>query len=82
MSDSFTLKFEYKGVPHILYVETFHQQFKTVYKVVVAEQEIIFEPDEEGYVRAVATKPLHNQLQTIDLELLHHIAGLIVEQIN
>ena len=82
MSDSFTLKFEYKGVPHILYVETLHQQFKTVYKVVVAEQEIIFEPDEEGYVRAVASKPLHNQLQSIDLELLHHIAGLIVEQIN
>ncbi|RFS23028.1 hypothetical protein DVR12_11125 [Chitinophaga silvatica] len=82
MSDTFTLKFEFKGKPHILYVETLHQQFKTVYRVVVADQEITFEPDEEGYVRAVASKPLHDQLHTVDIELLHHIAGLIVNHIG
>ncbi|GEP91300.1 hypothetical protein SAMN05660909_03368 [Chitinophaga terrae (ex Kim and Jung 2007)] len=82
MSETFTLKFEYNGQPHILYVQTLHQQFKTVYQTVVADQEIIFEPDEEGFVRAVATKPLHNQIQKLDVGLVHHIASLIVDHLG
>ncbi|MBO9728999.1 MAG: hypothetical protein J7623_10235 [Chitinophaga sp.] len=82
MSDIFTLKFEYKGHPHIVEVQTAHQQFKTVYKVTIAEHEIVFEPDEEGFVRAVSSKPLHDHLNTVDIGLLHRVAELIVEHIR
>ncbi|WP_326995819.1 hypothetical protein [Chitinophaga sp. 212800010-3] len=82
MSDIFTLKFEYKGHPHILEVHTVHQQYKTVYKVVLEEHEITFEPDEEGYVRAVSSKPLHDHLNTVDVALLHHVAELIIQHIQ
>lgn len=82
MSDIITLKFEYKGHPHILEVETVSQQYKTVYKVVIAEHEVIFEPDEEGFVRAVSNKPMHDHLNQVDVGLLHHVAELIVERIS
>ncbi|WP_291911806.1 hypothetical protein [Chitinophaga sp. CB10] len=79
---NFTLKFEYKGQPHILEVRIAESSFKTVYKVDIAEQEITFEPDEEGYVRAVASHPLHDHAKQIDVELLHHVAELIISHIN
>ncbi|MDR6566008.1 MULTISPECIES: hypothetical protein [Chitinophaga] len=82
MSDFFTLKFEYKGHPHILDVQTAHQQFKTVYKVAIEEHEITFEPDEEGYVRAVSSKPMHDHLNPVDVGLLHHVAELIIQHIQ
>lgn len=79
---NFTLKFEYKGQPHILEVRTAESPFKTVYRVDIAEQEITFEPDEEGYVRAVSSKPLHDQVKQVDVELLHHVAEMIIAHIN
>ncbi|NLR59654.1 hypothetical protein HGH93_16190 [Chitinophaga polysaccharea] len=82
MSDIFTLKFEYKGHPHIVEVTTAHQQFKTVYKVVIQEHEITFEPDEEGYVRAVSSTPMHDHLHSLDVGLLHHVAELIIQHIR
>ncbi|MCW3462613.1 hypothetical protein [Chitinophaga nivalis] len=81
-TDTFTLKFEYKGQPHILEVHTAHQQFKTVYKVNIAEHEIVYEPDEEGYVRAVSSKPMHDQQRDVDVALLHHVAELIIQHIQ
>jgi hypothetical protein len=82
MSDIFTLKFEYKGHPHILEVRTAHQQYKTVYKVDIEEHEITFEPDEEGYVRAMTSKPMQDHLHAVDVELLHHVAELIIQHIQ
>ncbi|MFY0252868.1 hypothetical protein ACDQ55_02825 [Chitinophaga sp. 30R24] len=82
MSDVFTLKFEYKGQPHILEVHIMNQQYKTVFKVMIEEHEIIFEPDEEGYVRAVSSQPMHDHLKQIDIGLLHHVAELIVHHIQ
>ncbi|QJB34628.1 hypothetical protein HF324_26220 [Chitinophaga oryzae] len=81
-TDTFTLKFEYKGHPHILEVNTVHQTYKTVYKVVIEEHEISFEPDEEGYVRAVSDKPIHDHSHPVDVELLHHVAELIIHHIQ
>lgn len=82
MSDIFTLKFEYNGHPHILEVETARQQYKTVYKVSIEEHEITYEPDEEGFVRAISSKPMHDHLNAVDVGLLHHVAELIVEHIS
>ncbi|MGO4289295.1 hypothetical protein [Chitinophaga sp. RAB17] len=82
MSDIFTLKFEYKGHPHILEVQTAHQQYKTVYKVAIEEHEIVYEPDEEGFVRAISSKPMHDHLNAVDVGLLHRVAELIVEHIQ
>ncbi|NSL89212.1 hypothetical protein [Chitinophaga solisilvae] len=82
MSDIFTLKFEYKGHPHILEVKTMHQAYKTVYKVAIEEHEITYEPDEEGYVRAIADKPMHETTRPVDVALLHHVAELIIQHIS
>jgi hypothetical protein len=82
MSDNFTLKFEFKGKPHILDVHTAFQTYKTVYKVTIAEHEITYEPDEEGYVRAIADKPLNDHSHAVDVELLHHVAELIIQHIQ
>lgn len=82
MSDTFTLKFEYKGHPHIVEVQTAHQQYKTAYKVVLEQHEIVYEPDEEGFVRAISSKPMHDHLNTVDVGLLHHVAELIVQHIQ
>jgi hypothetical protein len=49
---------------------------------VIAEHEITFEPDEEGYVRAVSDKPMHDHSRPVDVELLHHVAELIIQHIN
>jgi hypothetical protein len=78
--DNFTLKFEYKGHPHILEVKTWDQQYKTVYKVIIQEHEITFEPDEEGYPRAIAD----NQAQAgnIDAGLLEDVAQRIAAYVN
>ncbi|HVI46734.1 MAG TPA: hypothetical protein VM802_17780 [Chitinophaga sp.] len=81
-ADTFTLKFEYKGHPHILDVHAVSSQYKTVYKVTVEEHEITFEPDEEGYVRAVKDNPLHEHSKSVDVALLHHVAELIVAHIQ
>ncbi|CAL1521288.1 hypothetical protein [Chitinophaga sp. MM2321] len=81
-ADIFTLKFEYKGHPHILEVHTGFQQYKTVYKVNIAEHEITYEPDEEGFVRAVSSKPMHDHTPNVDVELLHHVAELIIQHIQ
>ncbi len=79
---NFTLKFEYKGQPHILEVRTSELPFKTVYRVDIAEQEVTFEPDEEGYVRAVSSKPLHDSPKQVDVNLLHKVAELIISHVN
>lgn len=81
-TDNFTLKFEYKGHPHILEVQTWHQAYKTVYKVTIGEHDITFEPDEEGFVRAIAMNPLHNASVAPDPALLHHVAELIITHIS
>ncbi|WP_143309618.1 hypothetical protein [Chitinophaga vietnamensis] len=81
-SANFTLKFEYKGQPHILEVRAAEQQYKTVYKVDIQEQEITFEPDEEGFVRAVSSKPVHDHAKYVDVNLLHHVAELIIQHIR
>lgn len=78
--DNFTLKFEYKGHPHILDVQTWDQQYKTVYKVMIQEHEITFEPDEEGYPRAIADH--HARAGNIDTGLLEDVAQRIAAHVN
>lgn len=78
--DNFLLKFEYKGHPHILEVKTWDQQYKTVYKVIIQEHEITFEPDEEGYPRAIADN--HAQAGSIDAGLLEEVAQRIAAHVN
>lgn len=73
--DNFMLKFVYKGKPHILEVRPWYQQYKAIYKVVVEGQEITFEQDEEGSLRALGTSPIHGTTpHAIDAGLLQHIA--------
>ncbi|HEU4555591.1 MAG TPA: hypothetical protein VFS25_22285 [Chitinophaga sp.] len=78
--DNFTLKFEYKEHPHILEVKPWQQQYKTVYRVTIQEHEIIFEPDEEGFPRAVADN--HAHAWDIDAGLLADVARRIAAHIN
>jgi hypothetical protein len=53
-----------------------------VYKVAIEEHEIVYEPDEEGFVRAISSKPMHDHLNPVDVGLLHRVAELIVEHIQ
>jgi hypothetical protein len=73
--DNFMLKFVYKGKPHILEVRPWHQQYRAVYKVVVEGQDVTFEQDEEGSLRAFGMAPVHGApSHTIDAGLLQQIA--------
>lgn len=74
--DNFLLKLVHKGKPHILEIRTWYQQYKAVYKVVVEGQEITFEQDEEGNLRALGAAPVHGTTpHTIDTGLLQQIAA-------
>jgi hypothetical protein len=76
--ENFILKFEYQEKPHILEVRPWVQQYKVAYKVTVENQEVTFEEDEEGRLRAIADAGAHQ----IDRGLLQDIANRIEDTVN
>jgi hypothetical protein len=78
--DTFILKFEYAGKPHILEVEYWTRHYKIVYKVVVEECEIVFEDDEEGTLRAIVNQDNCNH--KLEPGLVEDIARRIEEAAN
>ncbi len=66
--------------PHILEVRPHLQQYKATFKVTVEQHEIIFEEDEEGYLRAIGNA--HDHMSDMEPGLLEEIARRIVEAVN
>jgi hypothetical protein len=80
--ENFVLKFQYKERPHILEVRPWIQQYKAVYRVVIEGRDIVFEPDEEGQLRAVADSGSGARQGALDHGLLETVAKEIEEHVS
>ena len=79
MTEPFQLSVNYKGSQQLFTAQLMLQGYTHRFKVLVNDQEIYFEPDEEGSYRAVQQPGQDmNKLATIDKNLL----ALIQEQIT
>ena len=77
--DSFSLKFEYNGKPHILEVQPVGQPFRVVFKVKIEGHDVTYEMDEESGLRAVVDGDANSR--DIDKGLLADVARRIEDHL-